>query len=234
MTVSPLAGMGRLVQHDKRNLDYPLPLLTVPAGVRSRYWWVGKVLDQGDTPQCVGYAGWGWLFGGPVTNRPDFTPADLYHWAQENDEWPGQDYDGSSTIGLMKALKSKGYVSEYRWATNAETLIAWILAKGPVLVGTSWFKDMFTPDKEGFIHPQGENVGGHEWRIRGANRDRRCPDGTKGAVRMVNSWGVGWGDVGQAWLSFPDLDKLIKQDGEAVTVDEIKLAGIGWADFSTA
>ncbi len=230
--VSPLAGMGRLLQKDKRNLNYLMPKITVPAQVRRRYWAGGAVLDQGDTPQCVGYAGFGWLTGGPVTNKPDFTPADLYTWARQKDEWPGEDYDGTSTLGLMKALKDKGYISEYRWATDAETLVAWILAKGPVIVGTNWYRDMFTPDiHTGFIYPNhSANDGGHEWRIVGADRDKHCPDGTIGALRMVNSWGHGWGELGRAWVSIPVMDRLNKEDGEAVTPTEIKLAGLTvWA-----
>jgi len=227
MTVSPLAGMGRLVQHDRRNASFPLPKVAVPAGVRKRMWWGGAVYDQGDLPQCVGYAGFGWLTGGPVVNHPHFTPADLYHWAQEADEWPGQDYDGTSTLGLMKALKGKDYIDEYRWATDADTLVAWILAKGPVLVGTDWYKDMFTPEnKNGFIRPTGDNQGGHEWRIAGVDLDEKCPDGTTGAVRMINSWGKAWGEQGRAWVSIKDLDFLVKNNGEAVTVPELKVAVI--------
>jgi Papain family cysteine protease len=225
MTVSPLAGMGRLIQKDHRNLQFPLPKMEVPDDVRRRFWWAGDVYDQGDTPQCVGYAGYGWLTGGPIVNKPNFTQADLYHWAQERDEWPGEGYDGTSTLGLMKALKDKNYIGEYRWATDAETLIAWLLMKGPVLVGTSWFRDMFTPhNKTGFIHPTGADDGGHEWRIIGADRDKIGDDGKKGAVRMVNSWGKKWGLQGRAWIGFDDLDFLIKHDGEAVTVDELKVA----------
>lgn len=233
MTVSPLAGMGRLYQHDRRNLNHILPKVDVPADVRKRFWWGGEVLDQGDTPQCVGYAGWGWLYGGPVTNVPDFTPADLYHWAQAADEWEGEGYDGTSTLGLMKALKTKGYINEYKWAKDAETLVAWILMKGPVLVGTNWFKDMFTPaEPGGFLHPTGENSGGHEWRIVGADRDKPCLGGGTGAVRMINSWGTAWGEQGRAWVSFADLDKLIKDNGEAVTVDELRVAEVGWSSVA--
>jgi hypothetical protein len=222
--VSELAGLGRLVQKDARNANFPLPKQAVPPDVRERFWWGSQVLDQGDTPQCVGYAGYGWLAGGPITNKPPFSATDLYHWAQERDEWPGQDYDGSSTLGLMKALKEKGYISEYRWAFDAETLVSWILTKGPVLVGTNWYTDMFMPNiYNGFLEVDGQNVGGHEWRIVGADRDKMCPDKTIGAVRMVNSWGYGCGDHGRAWVSFKDLDRLIKEDGEAVTAIEIKL-----------
>lgn len=231
MTISPLAGMGRLVEKDKRNLDYLIPKLEVPSEVRRRHWWNAGVLDQGKTSQCVGYAGWGWLAGGPTTNNPDFTPKDLYKWAREKDQWEGENYEGTSTLGLMRALKDKGFVSEYRWATDAETLVAWILAKGPVLVGTSWYHDMFMPDiHTGFLHVSGKDEGGHEWRITGADRDKKCPDGSLGAVRMINSWGLGWGDLGRAWISFKDLDKLIKHDGEAVTSDELRVAEIGSSD----
>jgi hypothetical protein len=220
-TGEDLTGLGRIKQHDPRNAAHPMPTLVTE--VRHRLWNAGAVLDQGSTPQCVGYAGWGWLAGGPVTNKPKFSPTDLYKMAQARDEWPGDDYDGSSTLGLMKALKDAGYIKEYVWATDAETLVSWILAKGPVVVGTNWWTDMFTPDRWGFLDAMGQIEGGHEYRLVGAYRDKTCPDGSKGAVRMVNSWGRGWGSGGRAWISFATLDKLIKDDGEAVTAPEIKL-----------
>ena len=225
MHISALAGIGRLLQKDDRNNDYLLPKLVVPKEIRHRFWSGGTVLDQKDTPQCVGYAGWGWLAGGPVINHPPFTPTELYHWAQDNDEWPGTNYDGSSTLGLMKALKSKGYINEYRWAKDVEVLIAWILMKGPVLVGTNWYMDFFTPTAPGgFLFPNhSEVVGGHEWRIVGADLDKVCPDGTRGALRMINSWGPAWGDHGRAWITFPVMQRLLNEDGEAVTCEEIKL-----------
>lgn len=219
---SELAGLGRLPQHDARNRQYAMPRKTVPVEIRRRMWNAGDVLDQGDTPQCVGYAGWGWLAGGPTTNRPAFSPSQLYHWAQERDEWPGTDYDGTSTLGLMKVLRDKGYISEYVWAFDAETLVSWVLTTGPVLVGTWWYLDMANPPY-GFLEARGENLGGHEWRIVGADRDKLCPDDTWGACRMVNSWGRGWGDKGRAWVSFNTLDRLIKEDGEAVTATEIRV-----------
>lgn len=220
--MADLTGLGRLPQWDRRNLDYTLPKLDTAR--RQRFWNVGDVLDQGATPQCVGYAGYGWLLGGPVINKNlPFTPTDLYKWAQANDEWPGENYDGSSTLGLMKALQGKGYITEYRWALDADTLARWVLEKGPVLVGTTWFMDMFTPDNEQFIYPEGEDVGGHEWRITGINLDKVSSRGGIGSARMVNSWGRGWGHNGRAWIQLSDLDRLIKNAGEAVTATEVCL-----------
>lgn len=226
--MNELMGMGRLPQPDGRNMNFLLPRVEVPREVRHRFWNSGGVLDQGDSSMCVGFAGWGWLAGGPVVNRPAFTPADLYQWARASDEWPGEDYEGTSTLGLMKALKEKGYIDEYLWATDAETLVAWVLTTGPVLVGTNWYMDFFTPTvtrRGEFLFPnKSELAGGHEWRIVGADRDKACPDGTRGAVRMVNSWGTGWGEQGRAWMTLPVLQRLLdEEEGEAVTCREIKL-----------
>ena len=219
-----LAGLGRLRQVDARNAKYQMPKLSVPGEVRRKLWHAGTVLDQKDTPQCVGYSGWQWLASGPTTNKPPFSPTDLYHWAQDNDEWPGSDYEGSSTLGLMKALKSRGYIGEYVWALDAETVAAWVLSRGPTVVGTNWFNDMFTPDKEGFLEAAGQNVGGHEWTVIGFDRDKKWKHtGEVGAFRMVNSWGKGWGDGGRAWVSLKTLDRLIKDQGEAVTATEFKV-----------
>jgi hypothetical protein len=217
--------LGRVPRWDKRNEDYALPRKRVPTGLVARTWNAGGVLDQGDTPQCVGYAGWGFLAGGPVVNKPSFTPTDLYHWAQEKDEWPGEDYEGSSTLGMMQALKEKGFVTEYRWGLSLDVLVAWVLSTGPFVTGTDWFSDMFEPE-DGFIRVSGSNAGGHEWRIIGANKGKKCPDGTKGAFRMVNSWGRSWGDSGRAWISFNDYEKLLSGGGDAATPTEVKHKGV--------
>jgi hypothetical protein len=183
------------------------------------------VLDQGDTPQCTGYAAKGYLQAGPVTNRSAKIPTatELYHLAQKNDEWEGEDYDGSSTLGVMKALKSLGLISEYRWAYDVDTIFAHLLTTGPVIMGTWWTMDMF-PTTNGWLMPTGELVGGHEWVLIGANLDKVCPiDHSVGSARMVNSWGPGWNEEGRAWVSREGLKWLLTNEGDAVTPTELKL-----------
>ena len=215
--------LGRAKQWDDRNFKFLLPRKRVPAGVRYRMWNAGPELDQGDTPQCVGYSGWGFLAGGPIINKPPFSPTDLYHWAQEEDEWQGVNYDGSSGLGLMRALKGRGYIKEYRWAIDTETMAAWLLTTGPVICGSYWYEGMANTDKEGFIHPVGGNWGGHEWRQIGVNLDKKCPDGTTGAFRMMNTWSKKWGEQGRAWVSIADMKKLLFNDGDCAVPTEIKL-----------
>lgn len=134
----------------------------------------------------------------------------------------GNSYDGTSVRALMKALKLRGLVEEYRWARDAQSVLTHVLAKGPVVMGTTWTIDMFTPDREGYIWPVGRPAGGHAWLIIGANRKKQNPDDTVGAVRMINSWGPNWGANGRAWLSLKALQALIDDYGEACTATEVK------------
>lgn len=221
--MSVLAGLGRLQVKDERDANYLLPRLPKAATRNYQYWTARPALDQLDTPQCVGFSTYQWLTAFPVKNVPPFSPTDLYHLAQQNDEWPGEDYDGSSVRGAFKALKDKGYVSEYRWAPDVETVVDHLLMKGPVVVGTEWTYGMFMPDDHGCIDDiDGQVVGGHAYLLIGANRLKPTRNG-KGAVRVLNSWGTGWADRGRAWLSFSALDVLLKKDGEACTATEVRV-----------
>lgn len=217
-------GLGRIKIEDPRDKQYLMPRrVPVPAGTRSRMWYSRGVLDQGATSQCVAYAGTKYLTSGPIMNTPPAPPATIYTECQKVDEWPGENYDGTSVRALFKVLQGWGIVGEYRWAFEVEPVIEHLLARGPVVMGTNWHREMFTPDRWGYIQPSGPIDGGHAWLLIGASRDRKNPNGTTGAVRMVNSWGPNWGEQsGRAWITFAHLDMLIKADGEACTATEIK------------
>jgi len=91
---------------------------------------------------------------------------------------------------------------------------------------------MSTPDKYGYIRLNKDEAddAGHAWLIIGADREARNPDGSHGRVTMINSWGPEWGKKGRAFITFPDLDKLIKLNGEAAVATELKVAKL---DLST-
>lgn len=216
---SKLAWFGRLRMVDERDKLHLLkPNRALAAQVVNKSWVYGnKVLNQGPTAQCVGYSGWEYLFTSPVRNKPVLTPTQLYKKAQQYDQWGGEDYEGSSVRGMFKYFqKEAGYLEKYEWALDGETAIAHILTEGPVQLGTNWYPGMDETDKDGYIWPTGKfGDMGHAWMALRANRERKNPDNTFGAVRMLNSWGDDWGERGYAWLTFQAFDFLIKDDGEA-------------------
>lgn len=223
-------GLGRKRPPDEsKDRQYLLPRLELRPLSGWRFWASKGVLDQGATSQCVGYSGFKYLTSGPVYNKyPKHEPQDLYAECLKVDEWPGEDWDGGTSVrALFKVFKRLGYVSGYRWAFDAETIVGHLLSTGPVVMGTNWYRDMFMPhNKTGYISVSGEQDGGHAWLIVGVDRYKNNPDGSTGAIRMVNSWGIGWGQDGRAWMTIKDLDRLVKEEGEACVASEIKISAL--------
>ena len=152
------------------------------------------------------------------------TPEALYEECQDNDEWPGSNYDGTSVRALAKVLKLRGYLEKYLWALNVDAVVTHLANVGPVVFGTSWYNSMFEPDKEGFINVFRDSglAGGHAYMIKGYNMDKKCPGGDRGAIRVINSWGRGWGENGFAWLSFKNANTLLSDWGEGLVSNEVK------------
>jgi hypothetical protein len=195
------------------------------ANVTRRQWYSPGILDQGPTPQCVEFSWHKWLTSGPVTNVFPYKRGQLYKECQRVDEWPGEDYDGTSVRAGARVLKDRGLISEYRWGFDAETIINHILTSGPVVVGTEWLDGMFEVDKYGYLNCSGppQPDQGHAYLLIGADREKVHPKLKKtGAVRKVGSWGEEALDHGRAWMFFDDLDMLIKRDGEACIGMEVK------------
>lgn len=103
----------------------------------------------------------------------------------------GNSYDGTSVRALFKVLQSKGYIESYSWAFNINDVVTHLLSKGPVVLGTDWYNSMFETDESNFmqIFASSGLAGGHAYMIKGANTKKICPDGSLGAIRVINSWG---------------------------------------------
>lgn len=225
----PMPQLGRLHSVDTRDANYLLRSMnpqaaTAAANIPYRYHYHDTILDQGSTSACTGAAARQWLNMGPIRNLsgPDWW--DLYKLNQRADIWPGEEpaYYGSSVRASFKVMQKLGFVKTYAWAFDLETLVNHVLSEGPAILGTDWYADMFRTDKDGFVRVGGRNAGGHAYTVKGCSRIKKCPDGSLGAFRCINSWSEQWGQKGMFWLSFKDAEALIKAQGECATAFEQK------------
>jgi hypothetical protein len=198
----------------------------------NKHWPCDTVLDQGQEGACVGF---GW--SAELAARPKVVEVDdefarlLYHRAQQLDEWTGENYSGTSVLAGAKAVQEHTNASglpligEYRWAMGAEEAIRTLAYHGPIVLGITWYDNMYEPDENNYIHVSGEVAGGHCILMNGVRltlEDENLPatwdniDKDHSRVRLHNSWGTDWGIDGEAFLTVADLVKLLdEQDGEA-------------------
>jgi hypothetical protein len=79
---------------------------------------VPKILDQGQEGACTGFglAAVINLLNAKKRNvKFNASPRMLYEMAQKHDEWPGEDYDGSSCRGAIRGWKNMGVCSDNDW-----------------------------------------------------------------------------------------------------------------------
>lgn len=214
-------GLGRIHMPDPRDHRFPMAAALAEAPLPPYKYWplFGSPLDQGDTSQCVGHAWKHFLLAAPIRQgRADRDPtaATIYREAQERDEWPGTDYDGTSVRGGAKALQERGMVGIYSWAYDAETVARYVLTRGTVTLGTNWYEGMDEPDADGFARVGGRVRGGHAYLALGYSRAR-------GAFRCLNSWGLSYGQRGLFWVAGEDMTRLLSEDGEACTATELRV-----------
>lgn len=213
--------------HDpaSRNFSARAAIGEVPEEPRT--WKLGPILDQGWEGACVGF---GWTAELLASPRPDpyATPdvgnafaRSVYQDAQRIDEWPGEDYEGTSVLAGAKTIKSRGYIDSYRWCFSIEEIRDAVIAQGPVVIGIPWYSDMYQTRPSGLVEVGGDLVGGHcimvygyhpGMRITGENYFTRYR-----VFRWRNSWGTEYGPngSGNGLIQYEDLRDLLAEWGEA-------------------
>lgn len=208
--------LDRIPQFDERSRRFQIaPLLAQEGLVAPRsYTWSNQYwLDQGNEGACTGFSTAHELGARPVALpvNNDLARA-IYYRARQIDEWPGEDYEGSSVLAAVKAAKEVGYYGEYRWVgagsqTAIEDLILAVGYKGPVILGINWYEGMMDPDSNGYISPTGDIVGGHAILCRAVSVRRRC-------FGLHNSWG----NSSMWWVTFTDMERLLHEQGEGCVI----------------
>jgi len=220
--------LDRLVKFDQRSRNFPVMAAVKPKlKPRSYTWRCLQTLDQGTEGACVGFGVSHELIARPkeVEWIDNEFARRLYFAAQKIDEWPGgaypgarPRYEGTSVLAGLKMAVTNGYAESYLWAFGIEDLKIGVGYFGPAVLGLKWMNGMFTPDKKGFIHATGDGQGGHCILCRAVNVKKEF-------FTLRNSWGADWGVGGDCYISFADMEKLLKDDGEAAFLVKRKLKG---------
>lgn len=237
MEITPdnLPVVDRIVQFDDRSRGFSaveaFGLGDKP--FRSYTWSCDQYNDQGSEGACVGFAWSHELSAKPkVVIRGDEYALKVYNRAKEIDPWPGEDYSGTSVLAGVKAVMEdvnslgNAYIREYRWGFGLQDVMRIIGYRGPVVLGINWYYDMYFPQDNGFITPTGQLVGGHAIMANGIRIVKKDSSGDypvpfenvdldKSWVRLHNSWGRSYGLGGDAKITLTDLDKLLREQGEA-------------------
>jgi hypothetical protein len=209
-------GLGRRPAPDPRDHAHLMRMVlsdVVPPRPKAktwRLWWKG---DQGQTSQCVGYAWHGLLRALPHLQREPL-PKEIYDLAQPIDEFEDTPpAEGTSVRAGAKVLRVAGKLTAYSWAFDLDTALNWLAFHGPVVLGTTWFESMFSPDITGLVIPSGAVAGGHAYLAIGYN------DVTK-RLLCQNSWGTSWGLKGRFSIGYADVTELIQNGGECCAPTE--------------
>lgn len=218
-------NLDRLPQFDERSKEFTVRAKLDELGLRHprSYSWRHVQLDQGNEGACVGFgttmeaaARPVPVFGDPVRKPPNIKATNdiahsVYLRAKELDEYPGENYEGTSVLAGMKACVEHGWFGEYRWATGAgvpaavDDIILSVGYLGPVIMGTDWYEDMYEAvGDEGYLDATGQKVGGH------------CYLFTRYSTKLDALWTPNsWGGHGQGWVRRSDVELLMGSGGEA-------------------
>lgn len=218
---------GRVYKEDPRDENYPVSTVIrsgLPEVDKKRWWADGWHGDQGRTPFCVVYAWSHWFEDGPVIQdvilgrqKPIFPLKEFYDEAQLRDDINRSNYEGTTVRAGAKILHKLGIVEEYRWAFTIDEVIKCVSYLGPMVVGTNWYEQMFTPTSgRHILRPRGRNRGGHAYVINGIDHHNEL-------FRIKNSWGRSWGDDGHAFIRFNEFERLLLERGEACVAFQNKV-----------
>jgi hypothetical protein len=191
----------------------------------ARDWSVyGLMLDQGEEGACVGHGVTYAVCSSPNRVKlpnPQATAFGMYYGSRRIDEWPGEDYDGTSVNAGMKLAREIGLINDWYWVYNADEMATAILEVGPVVLGIWWYESMYNTRDDGLVEVSGIPVGGHCIYVYGFDRDFTVGDYTGPVFKWKNSWGTEYGAMrngvrtGWGYVPYDMMAGFLANEGEA-------------------
>jgi hypothetical protein len=213
MTTLPTCGL--------RLQTFPRTLARIaspPLAATKRAWRPAPGISQGNVPQCAIFSQGAHLGSSPNAKRsPVERYPELYKSAQDVDEIPGNNYDGTTLLGAFKAFQLAGFYGRNAKpvvGTTIEQLVFCLREIGPVCWGSEWTMGLEMPRKDGEIRPTGVNLGGHGVLVHAIEMDSKG----KGRIYLTNWRGLNWGMGGRAWMSLQNAQRLLNAGGQFLAV----------------
>lgn len=204
-------GLGHVATFDQGDFGFPmshhLGEIDGDPMTQTQVHALGPIMNQHSTQSCVGHGWTLFLTSAPRLTRPGPEPFRIYHEAQQMDDTPGEEptYYGTSVRAGAKAMQKDGWIKgDYVWAEDVRVLWKFVLSRGPVVLGASWYEGMNKVDSDGFVNLTGGRLGGHCFLCYGVDAEE---PGNR-AFLCANSWGKGWGQAGTFRLRYEDVRQL--------------------------
>ncbi|HET9614395.1 MAG TPA: C1 family peptidase [Candidatus Limnocylindrales bacterium] len=179
------------------------------------------IIDQSNTPDCVGYSGSSYRASEEARDekhRIIFDGADLYSLAKKVDGSPTQ--DGTYIRAAAKQLVAIGglikqstvpsevgqrrKIASYARLISIEDILRSIKETGAAWLGSSWFNSWFKP-VNGVLPKPDSVAGGHAYSAVGWKHYNPA-DPSQTMIRCPQSWGTSWGQKGFFWLPAAYID----------------------------
>lgn len=228
-----MVHFGHVQRFDERSRDYTIADTLLRAGhtgIHDQRWNAHGLRLKQPPMACTGYSRTIDLRADPApVTRALGAPLDdqfartLYRVAQRFDARPGENYQGASVLGALKACKALGLIGEYRWAFNIDDALSALTHIGGLVAGTNWYRSMLRPRPSGLldVDPSSGVFDGHAYYVQGllvspgakwrflATR----PVPREPLVVVLNSLGHGWGRDGFAAIRVSDFETLLEDRG---------------------
>ncbi|MCR9142490.1 MAG: C39 family peptidase [bacterium] len=113
------------------------------------------------------------------------------------------DYRRKPTAAAKRAAANYKAQSYRRLNSSDLDSIKAELSKGnPVVFGIGVDDAFYNLRDKVYDKNQGQFYGGHAMTLVGYDDSKKSPRGHRGAFKLINSWGTGWGDRGYGWISY--------------------------------